>query len=273
MNMILFLFGLTAQAFTPKVSANGSDLNWGVSEVPYQINFDGNHGLNQDEIEEAITQSSDAWHNVNGSESDFHFFYEGESKEKFANSDDDLFLVSFRDNWTQDPNVLAYAFTWHKEGSDSDGEIIHFDIEINSDHHTWATDGRADAYDLANAITHEFGHALGLDHSEDTEATMAPTVPIGETQKRDLNTDDLDGFDHLYPTGGLASNDGSNNSENTDGSEDGSGGNSLVGSDNENAYSGNNSAIVPVENGGCSQIPVSNYLLFLLPLLFYRKDR
>ena len=48
---------------------------------------------------------------------------------------------------------MALAFTWHKEGGDSDGEIIHFDVEINSDHHAWATDGRADAYDLANAIT------------------------------------------------------------------------------------------------------------------------
>ena len=61
MSIALFLFGLTANAFVPKASENGTDLHWGVSEVPYQINFDGNHGLSQDEIEEAITQSSDAW--------------------------------------------------------------------------------------------------------------------------------------------------------------------------------------------------------------------
>ena len=272
MNIALFLFGLTAHAFVPKVSSNGGDLHWGVSEVPYQINFDGNHGLSTEEVEEAITQSSDAWQQSNSSEH-FRFFYEGESKERYANSDDDLFLVSFRDNWTQDPNVLAYAFTWHKEGGDNDGEIIHFDIEINSDHHTWSTDGREDAYDLANAIAHEFGHALGLDHSDDQEATMAPTIPVGEIQKRDPSADDLAGFDHLYPEDGFASNDGNDENasegENEGNSNSGSGG--VVGEDNENAYSGNNSAYVPVENSGCSSIPVSNYLLFLVPLLLYRR--
>ena len=272
MSIALFLFDLTAHAFVPKVSSDGSDLHWGVSEVPYQINFDGNHGLSTDEVEEAITQSSDAWQ-PNDTQDKFHFFYEGESKERYANSADELFLVSFRDNWTEDPNVLAYAFTWHKEGGDSDGEIIHFDIEINSDHHTWSTDGREDAYDLANAITHEFGHALGLDHSEDPDATMAPTVPMGEIQKRDPSTDDLEGLDHLYPADGIASNDG--NDGNSDGtneenSSEGSGGG--VVSDNGNSYSGNNSAFVPVESGGCSHIPASNYLLFLLPLLLYRRQ-
>ena len=146
---------------------------------------------------------------------------------------------------------------------------IHFDIEINSDHHAWATDGRADAYDLANAITHEFGHSLGLDHSDDPEATMAPTVPMGEIQKRDINADDLDGFDHLYPDDGIASNDGTTDETQE---ENGSGGGSgSIGSNNDNAYSGNNSAFVPVENGGCSSIPLSNYLLFLIPFLFSRK--
>jgi hypothetical protein len=270
MSIVLFLFDLTAHAFVPKISDNGSDLHWGVSEVSYQINFDGNHNLSRDEIEEAITNSSDTW-KKNGSAENFHFFYEGESKERYANADDELFLVSFRDNWTQDPNVLAYAFTWHKEGGDSDGEIIHFDIEINSDHHTWNTDGNNDAYDLGNAITHEFGHALGLDHSEDPEASMAPTIPMGEIQKRDPSADDLEGFDHIYPADGIASND-DNSTDATENDNSNSGGSGVVGSDNENSYSGNNSAFVPVENGGCSSIPISNYLLFFIPLFLYRRQ-
>ena len=81
MSIALFLFSLTAHAFVPKVSSNGGDLHWGVSEVPYQINFDGNHGLSTEEVEEAITQSSDAWQQ-NNSSNHFRFFYEGESKER-----------------------------------------------------------------------------------------------------------------------------------------------------------------------------------------------
>ena len=274
MNTFLFLYGLTAHAFVPKVSDNGSDLHWGVSEVSYYINFDGDHELTDEEIEEAITQSSDAWKPSTNSQGDFKFFYEGESKERYANSDDDEFVVSFRDNWTKDPNVLAYAFVWSIESSngENDGEIIHFDIEINSDHHTWATDGRADAYDLANAITHEFGHSLGLAHSEDVESTMFETVEIGETHKRDVNADDLEGYDHLYTSDGIASNDDNTIDENENSEESGGDGNAVF-SDNGNSSSGSSSSIVPVENSGCSQMPMGNYLLFLVPLLLYRRDR
>lgn len=55
-----------------------------------------------------------------------------------------------------------------------------------------------DGVDLASVLTHELGHALGLDHSSNTEATMYHSYSNGETKKRSLHTDDLNGLAYLY---------------------------------------------------------------------------
>jgi uncharacterized protein (TIGR03382 family) len=56
--------------------------------------------------------------------------------------------------------------------------------------------------DVQNTVTHEAGHSLGLDHSPDhPEATMYPNAPPGETSKRHLAADDIQGICTIYPRG------------------------------------------------------------------------
>lgn len=56
--------------------------------------------------------------------------------------------------------------------------------------------------DLQNALTHEFGHAAGFAHSADVLATMYGQVVVaGETSKRELAQDDIDGLCAVYPRG------------------------------------------------------------------------
>lgn len=70
------------------------------------------------------------------------------------------------------------------------------------------------AYDVANTITHEAGHVLGLDHvcistyaaphdacGSLSEDTMAPNATVGDTNKRTLEADDSDGVCTIYPAG------------------------------------------------------------------------
>ena len=48
-------------------------------------------------------------------------------------------------------------------------------------------------------MTHEFGHALGLEHSDEANASMSSTTSVGELSKRDVHDDDIQGFVSLYP--------------------------------------------------------------------------
>jgi MYXO-CTERM domain-containing protein len=54
-------------------------------------------------------------------------------------------------------------------------------------------------FDIQNTMTHEAGHSLGLAHSSDPGATMFATAPSGETSKRVLGADDLQGICAIYP--------------------------------------------------------------------------
>jgi hypothetical protein len=57
--------------------------------------------------------------------------------------------------------------------------------------------------DVQNTVTHELGHALGLQHEEALqEAVMYPLAFNGDVDKRSLSSDDIGGIDALYPLAG-----------------------------------------------------------------------
>jgi len=62
------------------------------------------------------------------------------------------------------------------------------------------------ANDVQNTVTHEFGHALGLDHSPDPASTMFASAPLGETSKRILDPASKQFVCDVYARG-LASSD------------------------------------------------------------------
>jgi uncharacterized protein (TIGR03382 family) len=71
--------------------------------------------------------------------------------------------------------------------------VKHTDFEIaGSGHHSVA------AYDVQNAMTHELGHALGLAHNAIPNTVMFPSSLPGETSKRTLASDDIEGLKFLY---------------------------------------------------------------------------
>ncbi len=55
--------------------------------------------------------------------------------------------------------------------------------------------------DVQNAVTHELGHALGLDHAPDPASTMYATGPLGETSKRLLDPASKQFICDVYPAG------------------------------------------------------------------------
>jgi len=56
--------------------------------------------------------------------------------------------------------------------------------------------------DLQNAISHEVGHFLGFAHSDSRGSTMYAKASRGETGKRVLSADAVEGMCDVYPRGG-----------------------------------------------------------------------
>jgi hypothetical protein len=98
------------------------------------------------------------------------------------------------DEWDFGREVVATTVSTFERES---GFVVDSDIIFNAVDHRWTnhpTPG-GDAYDVQNVIAHEAGHFFGLGHSSgDAEATMYPTTPPGETKKRSLANDDIDGI-------------------------------------------------------------------------------
>ena len=265
---MLILICSAAYAWEAQITNSGAEQHWGVSEVNYFINLEGDHGLDLETAETAITAAADVWKT-----DDFQFVYEGEGKLNAPDYQDGEMSVFFDSSWTEDPNILAMTYNW---ASSSTGELVHFDMAINIEYSEWNTEGNADSHDLQNAIAHEFGHAIGLGHSDIPEATMAPTAPLGETQKRDLHDDDIQGMEHLTASI-ISSGDGVAGADDGSGSADGDGGSSQSGSGSagqENNSSISGGSFTPVENnGGCTTTGTNglmNPFLLFMSLLFIR---
>lgn len=97
------------------------------------------------------------------------------------------------------PDVLAET---HLSFDTETGAIHRAEIVINGAGFRWATDasGCSDAFDLESTLAHELGHALGLRHSEFTDATMFTRPAPCADGRRDLASDDMHAIDDLYAT-------------------------------------------------------------------------
>jgi hypothetical protein len=85
---------------------------------------------------------------------------------------------------------------------------IVFDADIAFNPHvqfSTSTPPLSNDFDLQSVATHEFGHALGLDHSGIAHAVMFPAGDTGESQQRTLSTDEIIGISFLYPSSNFGS--------------------------------------------------------------------
>lgn len=114
-----------------------------------------------------------------------------------ANANTIIFVTDWKERELP-ADAFGLTLVWHNPET---GEIYDADMQINE------TLGRLAVcrgpcsrgqVDLQNVITHEAGHFLGLGHSNVSSATMASRATVGETKKRDLDDDDVDGLCAIY---------------------------------------------------------------------------
>jgi hypothetical protein len=99
------------------------------------------------------------------------------------------------------PGVIALTVVWGVfSGDPNQREIYEWDQVYDHTDFDWSNTGDLSKIDFENIATHELGHAMGLDHPQDTctEETMYRFTSYGETKKRTLNNGDINGIRYLH---------------------------------------------------------------------------
>ena len=112
------------------------------------------------------------------------------------------------DCWDFDRGTLAITTTTYNART---GRLYDADLEMNAAAHTFTTldsppctalgQTGCVATDVQNTVSHELGHALGLDHSPDGRSTMFAGASLGETSKRTLDAGSVAFVCSTYPAG------------------------------------------------------------------------
>lgn len=120
--------------------------------------------------------------------------------------------VMLVDDWRRGSQIVALTSVTYQV---STGKILDADIEMNNRDFEWGIVTspltQMNTMDVENAMAHEVGHFLGLDHSEAEsytgnnhyeDATMYRLTFRSETKRRQLDSDDIAGLCAIYPTTG-----------------------------------------------------------------------
>ncbi|HET6345641.1 MAG TPA: matrixin family metalloprotease [Myxococcota bacterium] len=208
---------------------DGPSLSWTTREVKYTVQANGTADIPSfTAVQNTLQQAFSVWQTptlspnaaavcggANSPRSDLRFVATQPSVAKWAGYDflqptANVNLLVFRDDaWTAGSSaddIIALTTTTF---SALTGEILDADIEFNSKQYNFVVmDPNGSQMDLLNTAVHEVGHFLGLAHcASDPNAVcggdevMEPSSSFGETKKRTLKCDDLNGLVFKYPAG------------------------------------------------------------------------
>ncbi len=237
-------FSAPASAYVRTRNPNGTPVAWGRACVFLVADPGTCPDVAPELVWQAIQDSVASWNRAAESCSASITFHLARSEDELQpgfepEGRNENVIVWLRDHWgyqdiDYDPAAVALTTLTYvtDPGAENDGEILDADIELNGVYQHFQTDGsfRIGAYDVANTVTHELGHVLGLDHTcydgslperpvddqgrpipdcvpasalpeEIRTATMYPFAAPGETDKTTLEADDIRGVCEVYPPG------------------------------------------------------------------------
>jgi len=175
------------------VNQYGEVLHWDIAVIDVVVDPQNKDGLDEEGAVDAAADAAQAWNDIETVTVEFNL---ADRKNGLKGGYDEQNGVYFVDDWTSSPDLLALTTTWSNE----EGQILDFDLAVNTGDHDWALDGAVGKSDLQNTLAHEFGHALGADHiDQDASATMYASSAPGEVSKRDLADADVAVIEWLYP--------------------------------------------------------------------------
>jgi hypothetical protein len=190
---LIFFFNLLfsdVYAFVVNKSSSGAELKWyDTNSVTYYINTSGGPYGSLSSTQEAMQ----TWTNV--TTSCFNFVFGGTTTTMAFGINDGRNIITFGRLEDVETGTVGLNHMWYYVSS---GQLIDCDIRFNTDY-TWSTTGSVNAFDVQNIATHELGHTLSLEDlygSADSAKTMYGHASSGETKKRTLHQDDIDGISY-----------------------------------------------------------------------------
>jgi hypothetical protein len=175
--------------------AYSSYARWGSSPVTFYVNA-ANADVSPAAAVAALQAGMDVWSTQSGSS--FRYQYGGAATDT-ATAYDNRNVVFFRN--VSNGSTIATTYSWWSSSNELlDSDIIFWDGGFNFFTGTSGCGVVSNAAYIEDIAAHEFGHALGLNHSTSTDATMYPSYSYCSQAFRTLAADDINGAKALYPT-------------------------------------------------------------------------
>lgn len=196
----------------------GHYVRWQQKTVKYRIHKDPGQDLPFDVSNAAIQSSFSTWQQaLQGRlllQFDGHSTALGAGYDERGEANNENLILWENKKWVYPTSAIAMTLVTYRMHS---GQIVDADIVLNSVSYRWivkSTSSSEPTYplvntvpisrqslpsvDLANTVTHEVGHFLGLGHSENADATMYAHQMGEEIHKRHLHQDDQNAIEKLY---------------------------------------------------------------------------
>lgn len=163
---------------------------WFTRQVPYYVN-PANMDLSPSLADAAVRVGADAWGLQ--STASVAMVYAGTTTGTTVtnNGKNEVF---FRN--ASNGSAIATTYSYYSGSQIVDTDIVFWDQAFKF---FSGTSGCSSGLYIEDIATHEFGHALGLGHSDVSGATMAASVSYCSQSPRSLAADDVAGIEAIYP--------------------------------------------------------------------------